>query len=238
MKSVLDIDNLSYIYKTSNSNYEVFLENLNLKKGDICTLTGVSGSGKSTLLECIGLLRPKFYAQKFYLDNVDALSLNEEEKAKFRASFIGYMPQSGGLIPYLTVKENLALQIKLALGKNYKKDFFKKRLLEMSPLLDRFGMLSKINEKPYSLSIGQRQRASFFRALAHNPQLILIDEPTSALDPINAHKLFETIVDCAKSLNIAVLAVTHEEYLKNDFELLNVSYKANLSSLHKSVFSR
>ena len=55
---------------------------------------------------------------------------------------------------------------------------------------------------------------------------------------INAHKLFETIVDCAKSLNIAVLAVTHEEHLKNDFELLNVSYKANLSSLHKSVFSR
>ena len=81
--------------------------------------------GKSTLLECIGLLRPKFYAQKFYLDNVDALSLNEkEEKAKFRASFIGYMPQSGGLIPYLTVKENLALQIKLALGKNYKKELF------------------------------------------------------------------------------------------------------------------
>ena len=101
------------------------------------------------------------------------------------------------------------------------------------PLLERFKLDKLLKHKAQSLSIGQRQRAVFFRALAHHPQIVLIDEPTSALDPANAEKIFETMVECAKSLEIAIVLVTHDVHLVSKYHLQNCAYslKESLESL-------
>lgn len=231
MSKLLEIKKLSYTYK-GDRNFQIKLEALELQKSQICALTGVSGSGKSTLLECLGLLREGFTAERFVLDNSDISCLDADAKANLRALKIGYMPQSGGLLPYLSFEDNLKLQIKLA-----HPDFNLKRVLEyldaLMPLLERFKLDKLLKHKAQALSIGQRQRAVFFRALAHHPKIVLIDEPTSALDPANAEKIFETMVECAESLEIAVVLVTHDVHLVSKYHLRNCAYslKESLESL-------
>lgn len=234
MSKLLEIKNLSYTYK-GDSNFKIKLEALELQKSQICALTGVSGSGKSTLLECLGLLRDGFVAERFTLDNLDISNLDADAKAHLRALKIGYMPQSGGLLPYLSFEDNLKLQIKLA-----HPDFSLKRMREsieaLMPLLVRFKLDKLLKSKAQALSIGQRQRAVFFRALAHHPQIVLIDEPTSALDPANAERIFETMVECAKSLEIAILLVTHDLHLVSKYHLQNCAYSLEKSFENLSVF--
>ena len=231
---LLEIENLSYVYAEERA-FTISLTALSLEKGQVCALTGVSGSGKSTLLECIGLLRPQFTATKFCFEGEDLSSLSEAQKARRRAQVLGYMPQSGGLLPYLSFEDNLKLQIRLAHG-DLKRSEVNAYIDALMPQLKRFDMDKLLKLKPHQLSIGQRQRAVFFRALAHRPQVVLIDEPTSALDPVNAEKIFESIIECAKSLNIAVLVVTHDTEAVIRHGLYNCAYDGKESSDNHSVF--
>ena len=102
------------------------------------------------------------------------------------------------------------------------------RTLEIDSLLDRY---------PQELSIGQRQRAVFCKAIAHQPKLVLIDEPTSALDPLHAQKLFAAIAAIAARLKVSVLTVTHDLHLVEKLGIGSCAYQQAQSSASHSIFA-
>ncbi|MBO6258043.1 MAG: ATP-binding cassette domain-containing protein [Succinivibrio sp.] len=236
--TILKIRNLSYTYRGRNSDgLKVTLRSMRLCAGDVKALTGVSGSGKSTLLECIGLIREGFNADEFIIDDTDIQTQNAAALAGVRAAKLGFMPQSGGLLPFLTVRGNISLQMKLGrrynsacppMDKLWEELLEVLRTLEIDSLLDRY---------PQELSIGQRQRAVFCKAIAHQPKLVLIDEPTSALDPLHAQKLFAAIAAIAARLKVSVLTVTHDLHLVEKLGIVSCAYQQAQSSASHSIFA-
>jgi putative ABC transport system ATP-binding protein len=121
---------------------------------------------------------------------------------------LGFVPQSGGLLPFLSVKQNIELPRKLVGVQD--------RDLLLEQVIERLRLKPLLGRMPAQLSIGERQRVSFARSIAHRPGLLLADEPTAALDPILAKELFTLIVEIARELSIGALIVTHEWSLVAD----------------------
>jgi len=204
---MLHIENL-WIHR--GANYRIELPALHLAKGQIQAIIGASGCGKSTLLEMLGLiLRPEGWGQFDLLINrqrlnIAALLASQQATAltAVRARHIGFVLQNGGLLPFLNVRQNIQLPRRL-LGLPTKCAWVNDIIayLELTPLLERL---------PAHLSMGQRQRVAFVRAIAHQPALLLADEPTAALDPPQARRLLALIIDIVKQYNIAALFVSHD----------------------------
>lgn len=236
---ILTVNNLEFTYgKDSSNERTINIEKLELDQGEVKALTGVSGSGKSTILECIGLIRKGFKALDFQLDDQVIYGglnrISEKQYPTLRATRIGYMPQTGGLLPYLTFKENIELQIEIATklrgeSKAKRKEYWD----NIVELIKNYGMSELLVQYPEQLSIGQRQRATFFKSLSHKPKLVLIDEPTSALDPENSDQIFETIKNVAKEQTLAILIVTHDLERVHKYSISE--YTAEISSQNKSI---
>ena len=231
---MLVIKQLEISRLTGKSSFRVCLPELKLRAGDVVVIQGDSGSGKSTLLEMIGMiLKPdKVDGFKLFLDNNDldiAKWINNNDinqLANIRAQYLGFMLQTGGLLPFLKIYENILLPIKL-LQKNVDNS-------RLEYLIDKLGISHLLNKYPKQLSIGERQRASFIRSIIHKPALLLADEPTSALDPYNANLLFDLIIEQAKQDNIAAIIVTHDWQRISTKGLFTLS--AKLVSSHSSEF--
>ncbi len=183
---------------------------LEVRSGEAIALTGPSGCGKSTLLDLLGLvLRPDscgaFSLQGGEGAPVDVAALwragREDALAALRASRIGYVLQTGGLLPFLPARDNIHLSPAL-LG------------LPDDPLVDslverlRLGHL--LDKKPRALSIGERQRVAIARALAHRPALLLADEPTAALDPQQAVAVMGLLLELCAASGTTAVVVTHD----------------------------
>ena len=231
---MLVIKQLEISRSTGKSFFRVCLPELILKEGDIVVIQGDSGSGKSTLLEMIGMiLKPdNIDGYNLFLDNnnldIAKLINNNDinQLANIRAQYLGFMLQTGGLLPFLKIYENILLPIKL-LQKNVDNS-------RLEYLIDKLGISHLLNKYPKQLSIGERQRASFIRSIIHKPALLLADEPTSALDPYNANLLFDLIIEQAKQDNIATIIVTHDWQRISTKGLFTLS--AKLVSSHSSEF--
>lgn len=231
--SLLTIKNLSFAYPKDNEGTinSIHIDSLNLKENDVFAITGPSGCGKSTLLECIGLLRQEVEFEEFKLEDLDIKELKPKQHEALRSSQIGFMPQTGGLIPFLKIIDNLKLQIEVASKSLFK---LEGKTLNQEGLLDsivedlkEFGLGKYLNAYPHQLSIGQRQRAVFFKSLCHQPKLLLIDEPTSALDPEHGKMLFDTMIKVCQSKRVASLVVTHDLNLVHEFNLRQVTIMHN-----------
>ena len=231
--SLLTIKNLSFAYPKDNEGTinSIHIDSLNLKENDVFAITGPSGCGKSTLLECIGLLRQEVEFDEFKLEDLDIKELKPKQHEALRSSQIGFMPQTGGLIPFLKIIDNLKLQIEVASkslfkleGKTLDQDGLLKSIVYD---LKEFGLGKYLNAYPHQLSIGQRQRAVFFKSLCHQPKLLLIDEPTSALDPEHGKMLFDTMIKVCQSKRVASLVVTHALNLVHEFNLRQVTIMHN-----------
>lgn len=180
---------------------------LSLMPGKVLVITGPSGCGKSTLLEMVGLILAPDQVARFELgpareDVAQHWQMNNTRaRAQLRARQLGFMLQSGGLLPYLSVAQNIALPCQML-------------NVPMAPHvvqgIEALGITPLLNKAPRQLSIGERQRVAFLRALAHGPGLLLADEPTAALDPDNADRLFDMMLDIARLSNTAVLLVSHD----------------------------
>ena len=231
---MLVIKQLEISRLTGKSSFRVCLPELKLRAGDVVVIQGDSGSGKSTLLEMIGMiLKPdKVDGFKLFLDHNDldiAKWINNNDinqLANIRAQYLGFMLQTGGLLPFLKIYDNILLPIKL-LQKNVDNS-------RLEYLIDKLGISHLLNKYPKQLSIGERQRASFIRSIIHKPALLLADEPTSALDPYNANLLFDLIIEQAKQDNIAAIIVTHDWQRISTKGLFTLS--AKLVSSHSSEF--
>ncbi len=174
---------------------------------EVVCLIGASGSGKSTLLRCIDLLEP-IDAGRISIDGIDITARGTDQDAVRRR--IGIVFQSFNLFPHMTVLQNVALAPVKVLKQS--RDQAEERSRE---LLERFGLAGKADEYPDRLSGGQQQRVAIVRALAMDPDVLLLDEITSALDPELVAEVLDVIRELAAQGMTMVIA-THEMAFARD----------------------
>jgi len=178
-----------------------------VQKHEVICLIGASGSGKSTLLRCIDLLEP-IDAGRILIDGINITARGTDQDAVRRR--IGIVFQSFNLFPHMTVLQNVALAPVKVLKQS--RDQAEERSRE---LLERFGLADKADEYPERLSGGQQQRVAIVRALAMDPDVLLLDEITSALDPELVAEVLDVIRELAAQGMTMVIA-THEMAFARD----------------------
>jgi polar amino acid transport system ATP-binding protein len=172
-----------------------------LAEHEVVCLIGASGSGKSTLLRCVNLLEP--INGGLITVGGEVVTRRDVDVNRVRRR-IGIVFQAFNLFPHMTVLENVTLGPRKALGVS-KTDAVE----EADRLLARFGLADKRGEYPDRLSGGQQQRVAIVRALAMQPQLLLLDEVTSALDPELVAEVLDAIRELAAG-GMTMLIATHE----------------------------
>lgn len=195
---VLDVQNV----RKSFGRLEVLCGiDLVVREHEVVCLIGTSGSGKSTLLRCINRLEP-IDGGRILLAGRD-ITARGVDLDRIRRG-IGIVFQAFNLFPHMSVLDNVTLGPRKALRRP--KAAAEKDALA---LLDRFGLADRAREFPDRLSGGQQQRVAIVRALAMDPQLLLLDEITSALDPVLIAEVLSLLRDLARSGMTMVIA-THE----------------------------
>jgi polar amino acid transport system ATP-binding protein len=174
---------------------------LTLAEHEVICLIGASGSGKSTLLRCINLLE-LIDAGRIELDGKPITGVTVDVNRLRRR--IGIVFQAFNLFPHLRVLDNVTLGPRRALGQSRAE-----AETQALALLERFGLAEKAREYPDRLSGGQQQRVAIVRALAMQPDLMLLDEITSALDPELVAEVLNVIRELAKG-GMTMLIATHE----------------------------
>lgn len=174
---------------------------------EVVALIGASGSGKSTLLRCLGLLEPIDDGQIFLGD--EDISDPRVDANRVRARF-GAVFQSYNLFPHLSVLDNVTLASRVV-------HRMPRREAETRALglLDRIGLADLAREHPDRLSGGQQQRAAIVRAIATDPEVLLLDEITSALDPELVGEVLELVRQLAAD-GATILMATHEMAFARD----------------------
>lgn len=172
-----------------------------IDKGEVVSIIGPSGGGKSTFLRCLNLLEVPT-SGKIYFEGVDIT--DKKVNIDLHRQKMGMVFQHFNVFPHMTVGENITLAPTL-LGKKNKAEAAE----QAKELLNRVGLLDKINDYPSRLSGGQKQRLAIVRALAMEPDVMLFDEPTSALDPEMVGEVLQVIKDLVKS-GMTTVVVTHE----------------------------
>jgi len=205
MNSIIQIKNLS---KNYNSKTRVLKNlNFNFKAGKTYSLTGPSGSGKSTLLNLISLIdKPSSGSIKIDNTNINFSSNNTNDK--IRSNKIGIVYQDKNLLSDFTILENVYLA-RLAINGNKNK-----ALHEAKYLLEKVGLVKRINHFPSQISGGEAQRVAISRAIINSPKIILADEPTGSLDTKNAKLIFKLLLQ-HKINNRTIIFATHNRYFAN-----------------------
>src|SRR5690625_555150 len=168
---------------------------------ELTVIIGPSGCGKTTLMKMINRLETPTSGEVF----IDEQPISSKDPVKLRRS-IGYVIQRIGLLPHMTIEENVALVPELIGWENEK---IKQRVDELLELVDLEPSVFK-NRYPLELSGGQQQRVGVSRALASDPNIILMDEPFSALDPISREQLQEELKKLQKKIQKTIVFVTHD----------------------------
>ena len=189
------------VHKAFGTNSVLNGIDLDIAEGTVVSLIGPSGSGKSTLLRCINLLEP-IDDGEIFLDDID-ISIPGFDANPVRRR-IGMVFQNFNLFPHMSVQDNITLSPIRTLGVN-KADARTKAV----ELLERFGLADKVNAFPDQLSGGQQQRVAIVRALAIEPEVLLLDEITSSLDPELVGEVLDVVRELKTSGMTLVLA-THE----------------------------
>ena len=189
--------------------FELSVPSLDIRRGEFVAIVGASGCGKSTLLDMLGLVLGPSECREFSLrvggQNHSLMEMGEASLARLRRAHLGYVLQTGGLLPFLTVSNNVHLPCRL----NAQRD----GQGQVTALLERLKIGDQAHKKPQFLSGGQRQRAAIARALAHRPPVVLADEPTAAVDKFTALEIRDQFKELTANLGITLVMVTHDEAL-------------------------
>ena len=193
--ALLELCDLRKSYETADAVAGV---SLSIARGEFVALVGASGSGKSTLLKTVNrLVEPTSGTVRFDGEPIANLPL-----AALRHR-MGYVFQSIGLFPHMTVSENIAIGPRLVGEK-----LAARRVEELLELVDLDPAMAA--RMPDELSGGQRQRIGVARALANDPQVLLMDEPFGALDPVTRDALGNRVRALHEKLGLTTVMVTHD----------------------------
>jgi len=195
---MIKLENVSKYYKNLRILKNISLE---IKRGETVAIIGPSGCGKSTFLKCINGLIPVTKG-KIIVDGI--IVTNKDVDLNSVRADVGIVFQQFNLFPHMTVKENITL----APVKVKKMSKNEAEILALK-LLEKVGLLDKMDKYPEELSGGQAQRVAIARSLAMQPKIMLFDEPTSALDPKMTTEVLDVMKNLAKE-GMTMVVVTHE----------------------------
>ena len=181
-----------------------------IHRGEKIALVGFSGCGKSTLLDLLAMvLRPNeagqfvFFFQKG--EQLDVMAAWQHKRldsmARARMLHIGYVLQTGGLFPFLSVRENIGIS-RRGLGLPVDE--------AVEAVAQRLHIERHLNKLPGQLSVGERQRVAIARAMAHRPSVVIADEPTASLDPINAEEIMDLFTTLSDEYGLTLVMATHD----------------------------
>jgi len=200
---------------TGAPGFFIEVPDLTIHRGEKVALVGYSGCGKSTLLDMLAMILKPTEAScfEFFWEHdengasrsVDVMAAwqtnNLNALSRLRMRHMGYVLQTGGLFPFLSVRDNIGISRKglgLPTGRAVEKVAAK---LNIESHLDRL---------PGQLSVGERQRVAIARAMAHQPAVVIADEPTASLDPINAEKIMALFSRLADDFQVTLVVATHD----------------------------
>ena len=174
-----------------------------VQRGEILVVMGLSGSGKSTLVRCINrLIEPT--AGEVYIDDEEVTGMSRRELRELRRHKLGMVFQNFGLMPHRTVLENASYGLEV-MGEPAGK-----RREEAANALELVGLNGWESEYPTQLSGGMQQRVGLARALAVDPEIILMDEALSALDPLIRKDMQNELIDLQRKLEKTIVFITHD----------------------------
>ncbi len=221
MNNLITLNKISKSFLTNKKISVLKKINYKFRKGKIYSLVGPSGSGKSTLLNILSLIdKPSFGTISF--DNKNINFSDSIRNDKIRAAKIGIVYQQNNLLPDFTALENVYLA-RLAIEDN------KKQAVEDAKnIINKLGLIKRINHYPSELSGGEMQRIAIARALINEPEIILADEPTGNLDQSTAKEVFKIIYKI-KNPNRLIIYATHNRFFANmaDCKLEMIDGKIN-----------
>lgn len=211
MAAALRIGPGCHVLRDGDRTFRLEWDGVALARGQAVALTGASGSGKTLLLEILGLLRAPAPGVAYDWADDDGQGRDlaalwqggsrTADLAAARGALFGFVPQTGGLMPFLTVAENIVLTQRITgrIDTGWS-----------SALIRRLGLAGVAGLHPAALSIGQRQRAAVARALAHRPPFVIADEPTGALDPESADTVLGLLLEIAADQDCGVILSSHD----------------------------
>lgn len=196
---------------TGPESFTLVVRRLEIRRGDQLCLMAASGAGKTTMLDILGLALRPTAAEVFELAvDADPCDVWREWQrdgyahlARLRSRHVGYVLQEGGLLPFLTARENIELPLRLCGRQDDAR---------VSALAERLGLASCLRRRPSDLSAGERQRVVIARAVVHGPDLILADEPTAALDEANAVVTLDLLIELAHEARAALVVSSHARH--------------------------
>lgn len=198
---IIRTEKLTKIYENGYSTVALQDVDLEIPRGSLSCIMGPSGHGKSTLLHLLGGLdRPT--SGKVYLDDLDLTAMDSNRLAELRCRRIGFVFQFFNLLPVLTVLENVEIALMLAGTPPRDQQERARKLLAL------MGLEDKLRARPNQLSGGQRQRVAVARALANDPDILLMDEPSGNLDSKSEQELLQHIQKVNQQGKTVVI-VTH-----------------------------
>jgi putative ABC transport system ATP-binding protein len=203
--------------------------NLSIGPTERVALLGDSGSGKSTLLDLIAMvLKPEdanlftFFSRQSN-QRYDLWKTWKQKKLSLfesiRRSELGYIMQTGGLLPFLNIKDNIVLPANIKIGYSAKT-----RNLQLDYLLTELRIGHLLKKYPAEVSVGERQRCAIARALIHKPSLVLADEPTASLDPPTANRVFDLLLTLCQDSALVVSTHDHRRIAeRSDFTVWKIN---------------
>lgn len=191
------------ILKKTGATVGVYDASFEVEEGEIFVIMGLSGSGKSTLIRLLNrLIDPT--SGEIYIDGVDIAKMGKEELQEVRRHKINMVFQSFALFPHRTILENTELGLEL---RGVSKE---ERRLKAEQALDNSGLLSFKDQYPDQLSGGMQQRVGLARALANDPEVLLMDEAFSALDPLIRREMQDELLDLQENVKKTIIFITHD----------------------------
>ena len=198
MEKYVQIENVNMVFDTKKGPFVALQDiNLSVAQGEFITLIGHSGCGKSTLLNLVaGLLKTD-----------DGVLLCAGREIAGPGPDRGVVFQNHSLLPWLTCFENVYLAVERVFGSKENKSKLKQRTLDA---LDLVGLSHAEHKRPNEISGGMKQRVGIARALAMEPNVLLLDEPFGALDALTRAHLQDELLRIAASTHSTVIMVTHD----------------------------
>ena len=230
MKSIIDVKNLSFLYKESQEYYDVKDITFHVKRGEWLSIVGHNGSGKSTTVRLIdGLLE----AESGEIV-IDGQRLTEENVWNIRRQIGMVFQNPDNQFVGATVEDDVAFGLE---NQGLSRQEMKKRVEEA---LDLVGMLDFKKREPARLSGGQKQRVAIAGVVALRPAILILDEATSMLDPEGRRELIETVKGIRKDYDMTVISITHdlEEVAMSDRVLIMKKGSIESTSSPRELFSR